>query len=111
GGRGGVTVGTGWAAPSGAERGVEWRWIPKWSGSGRSHQSPEPLEPKLLFTSCLLLSALEDDVLHGHFTWSQTSHEHFLDGVSWIETRSRSRCLRPARTSRPRRVKRRSCVA
>ncbi len=42
---------------------------------------------KVAFHFMSLLSELEDDVRHGHFTWSQTNHEHFLDAVSWIDTR------------------------
>ena len=48
-----------------------------------------------------LLSVLKDDIEHGHFTCCQTNHEYFLDAVSWIDTRSRSRCFRPAPASRP----------
>src|SRR6266516_8105241 len=54
---------------------------------------------KVAFHFMSLLSVLEDDVRHGHFTWSQTNHEHFLDAVSWIDTWSRRHCLRPAPAS------------
>src|SRR5213076_1393206 len=56
---------------------------------------------KVAFHSMSLLSTLEDDVGHGHFTWSQRNHEHFLDAVSWTDTRSRSHCLRRAPASCP----------
>src|SRR6266496_2176515 len=100
-------IGTGSTARSGAERGGQ-RSIPKWSSFGCSHSSSNLLEPKLLFASCLLLSAVEDDVGYRHFAWSQTNHEHFLDVVSWNDTRARRFCFRPAPGTRARAAKRRS---